>query len=83
VIREFLGTPVVVDEGLSALVTWLTPVVDRLAVVADNVAMARAVGIQEATVVELEARVDSLGSRDDLDVLAFELVAKHGDPFVE
>lgn len=80
-VGELLGAPAVVDDDLTALVRRLPPEVDGLAVIADDVAVADAVREQRATVVELEPLVAALRSGDDLDFLAFELVAKHGDPF--
>ena len=76
-LAELLGAPSVIDGGECRV--WLTPVMDVLSVVRNDMPMARSVGSTESTVVELETVTTSRRTIDDLDFLAVEVsVTKHG-----
>lgn len=75
---ELLGAPAVVDHGHDRV--RLPPVVDVLAVVGDDVAVARPIRHPETSVEELEPVTPTGCARDDLDFLAVEVtVTEHGD----
>lgn len=76
-LAELLGAPPVIDDGERRI--RLTPVVDVLSVVRNDVSVTRSIGATESTVVELEAVTTSCRTVDDLDFLAVEVsVTKHG-----
>lgn len=69
-IPELLGAPAVVDHNLATFMTRLAPVVDCLAVVANDVTMTRSVGVHRATVVEFESLTATSRPGDDLESMA-------------
>lgn len=61
-LAELLGAPPVVDDGERRI--RLTPVVDVLSVVRNDVSVTRSIGATESTVVELEAVTTSCRTKE-------------------
>lgn len=79
VASELLGARAVVDDRPAALAARHAPVVDRLAVVADDVTVTGSVGASLAAVVELEPITATGGTGHDLDLLALEPSVSHDE----
>ena len=76
-LAELLQAPSVIDDGEGGV--RLTPEVDVLAIIRDDVAVPRAIWRAEAAIVELEPITTASGAVDDLDFMAIEVaVTKHG-----
>lgn len=71
---EPLTAPIVINNDPATLMTRLSPVVDRFAIVTDNMAMTNAVWCNQASVEKLEPLLTASCSGNDLDWPAFELV---------